>query len=271
MNHHLLVTGEYGHEEFRDVLSGISIPLTLVAVNRLASVAEQSFSLIVLAEPRRNTIDPTIVANLRATHRGTPIVSLLGSWCEGERRSGTPLEGVIAVCASQFRGRLRRFMDAKDSNDPAIWNEPLTATPADSVRHYRVDGSLADKIRDAEVLVLGESAASTAAIADALKLYGVRAVTSRNADVSLQPDIVCFDIQAINSSTIDEIRSATEACPQSWFIAVCGFPRRQDHVELASLNVRSVVSKPFLHVDLIEAISEWKTSKQRDIDASSLL
>ena len=90
----ILISGDYWHEDFRDLFSRLEIPVTMVPTQQIDSVFDREFQLIVLAQSRRNQVSQSMVDYLRSKTPGVPIVVLLGSWCEGENRSGQPLLGV---------------------------------------------------------------------------------------------------------------------------------------------------------------------------------
>ena len=90
-------------------------------------------ALVVSRRSRRDQIEPETVEFLRKKFAGIPIVNLLGSWCEGETRSGNPLPGVIRVYWHQWNGQYGKFVSQLKANQITDWHQPPTATIGDRV------------------------------------------------------------------------------------------------------------------------------------------
>src|SRR5208283_5844085 len=56
------------------------------------------------------------------------IIAILGSWCEGESRSGRPLPGMIRMDWHQAAVRIRREFPHWSHADGSLWRLPATAT-----------------------------------------------------------------------------------------------------------------------------------------------
>src|SRR4051794_21630350 len=63
---------------------------------------------IVIVESRPGQFSRREVERLHAAEPLARLVALLGTWCEGEERSGRPWPGVVRVPASSWRWRLPR-------------------------------------------------------------------------------------------------------------------------------------------------------------------
>ena len=77
--------GDVDHRDFRDARS------LLADTAELNSGSGKLPQLTVIAQSRPGVVDPQIIARLRRDAPLTAVVSLLGSWCEGETRTGRPL------------------------------------------------------------------------------------------------------------------------------------------------------------------------------------
>jgi len=236
------------------------------------AVAELQFTLIVLGQSRRNTIENSVVDKLRACHPGVPIVVVSGSWCEGEKRSGLPLAGVSLVPSQKFEGRLTRFL-AQDSSDAnAIWQQPLTSTESDRVRNYRIDEQEKTVLENCELTIIGDRYEDCLATSDMLKLYGICPRISESVDdCDPSTEVVCIEGSGVDDALLAKAKAAADEFPAAGIIAIIGFPRPQDRSALTEIGVRSVVAKPFLHSDLVEAIREWQVSRNQSRQSQSVL
>jgi hypothetical protein len=102
--HKILVTGDFWHTDFQKIVSKFDVPVTLVPFDKVETVVEQSYDLVVLAQSRRDQFLDSEVEELITNFPAAPVVGLLGSWCEGESRSGKPYPGVIQVYWHQWEG-----------------------------------------------------------------------------------------------------------------------------------------------------------------------
>ena len=132
-DHHILFTGDFWHTDFQSIISSIDVPITLVPLEKSASVVDQKFDLIVIAQSRRDQFSSAEVEKIQTTFSNTPIVSLLGSWCEGETRSGTPYPGLIRVYWHQWQGRYQKFVSQLADANLTDWHAPATSSIADRI------------------------------------------------------------------------------------------------------------------------------------------
>ena len=94
----------------------------------MAAMAESPLAphgiLLVQAYPGQYSAEA--IDRLRAAAPLARLIALLGSWCEGEPRSGLPLPGVVRIywreAAVRFRRELPRWFEADSA-----WALPVTA------------------------------------------------------------------------------------------------------------------------------------------------
>ena len=107
----ILVTGDYWHSDFKDLIAGSLVSTTLVTIDKFLHLTgsepsgstplvieeEGTFDLVVIAQSRQGQFDQSLIDAVKAFAGTTPVVMMLGSWCEGELRSDQPAEGVTRV------------------------------------------------------------------------------------------------------------------------------------------------------------------------------
>src|SRR5690349_7541486 len=90
------IIGDVDHADFREAIA------LLRAQSRVVASADALPELIVVAQSRPDSITSAQVEPFRRWAPLAGVVTLLGSWCEGETRTGRPLPGVERIYWYQF-------------------------------------------------------------------------------------------------------------------------------------------------------------------------
>ncbi len=101
----------------------------LTALDRDEPMAD----LIVIAQAYPDEFSLEAVEAIRRRIPYVPLVGLLGSWCEGEGRSGTPWPGAVRVYWHQWFPRCRRELNGLTSGRPTVWTLPATTPEEERV------------------------------------------------------------------------------------------------------------------------------------------
>ena len=255
---HILVSGDYWHDDFRDQFSSIDCPATMVPLERIETAIDRDYQLIVLAQSRRDQIPQATVDGLRAKLPDVPIVVLLGSWCEGANRSGNPLIGVNQVPWHQWDSRFEKFCTQIRDGVKSDWHLPLTASVSDRVRDFTPAVNVVEELSGCRVLVSAQQRSTFESIADLLKFYQC---TSRWAEslAHSQPtdevDVLLVDGNTASEELVDRILELNSRCEDVPVIAMLNFPRKRDMGLLSEIGVEEVVSKPFTPDELVIPMS----------------
>lgn len=251
----MLVTGDYWHNDFEELIRNSCNSTTLMPLNRLFdnSVTEMKCSLIVIAQSRRNQFDAAVVERLLKTFPNVPVAALSGSWCEGESRSGSPFPGVVRVYWHQWQGRLDSFRRQLDQGQIATWNLPRTYSIADRV----VRDLESSRIEFDEQTLVGISAltpASYSMLKDVCDSAGVESVWADtigdDEELERKPQLVLLEANSMSPHFVSRIRGLKKKFSEATFIATLNYPRRYD-LELARREgVEHIISKPFSLADL---------------------
>jgi hypothetical protein len=129
----ILLTGDYRRGEFAGLVAEMSQAAEVVQVDDLNAAVDwlqgqAPVDLVVVAQGRPGQFSHSQLEAIRRTAPLAPIVALLGSWCEGETRSGSPWAGVTRVYWHQWRERFRPEIARLSRGEPGAWTQPLTAT-----------------------------------------------------------------------------------------------------------------------------------------------
>ncbi|MGD9722612.1 MAG: hypothetical protein AB7O59_14870 [Pirellulales bacterium] len=226
-----------------------------VAVDRVADLPaaaarlEQranSYDLVVLCQRYPGSISELEIDDLRRRAPLTRFWRMLGSWCEGEQRTGRPPAGCLGTYWHQA-SRLGRELAAARQGWVPIWAQPVTATAEEralaALNVRRPD-------RGNRITVCAEHAQAAAALAEACAAGGYLPQIAPQQAALLAPAAIVWDTtaeKAADPACVAKLRHHAGNAP---LIALVGFPRPGDMAAAARAGVATVVSKPFFIQDL---------------------
>jgi len=139
----MLLIGDFEQPEFRATADATAEWLARGTVVRRASRLEPALDacqaasdfpdLIVLAQARPGEFDSATLHRLRRWAPLARVIDILGSWCAGESRSGTPLAGVVRLYWHEAPAYLKREFQRQQGGNCPDWGLPVTATEFDRV------------------------------------------------------------------------------------------------------------------------------------------
>ena len=267
-NCRILITGDYWHDDFRDFVTQFNSPVTMIPQEQIGSAGSlQNFDLVILAESRRGQMDRKTVETLQKSLPTSPMVSLLGSWCEGEQRSGDAIPGVVRVYWHQWEGRYKDFLNALSEDKVANWALPATANesdriqaavPAESERNLQRPHFLS-QTSPGMIGVSTRKRESYEMLADAVSTSDWNAfwIEQSSLPASRMPEfrVICIEADSVSDEIERRVSQFKKAYPMVPIIAVLNFPRVDDAYNAQSMGIHRVVSKPFQLVDLNHAIN----------------
>jgi hypothetical protein len=265
--------GEVDHPDFRDALA------LLRSTGRIVDSAAAQPELIVIAQSRPDVIDRRDVDRLRLSAPLAGIVGLMGTWCEGETRTGRPWPGVTRLYWYEFPAWWRRQMRLRAAGRCPDWarcgDVPLpdikppelkSSCPAPSPlrggmgRGSSGVSSTESAFTSRGIVELCLPRRETAdVIADVLHSAGYATVWHRTAEGAPVVRGIAAGIwdggQLDDREFTDLIlfcrRLARQRAP---VIALLDFPRR-DRVDYATeIGAAAVLGKPWMNWALIDAI-----------------
>lgn len=272
-NIRILVTGEYWHSDFRGLTSSPTATITLCPFEQLISFdGRESVDLVVIAQGRRGVLADDSIEFIQSTFATTPKVALLGSWCEGEVRSGTPWPGIPRVYWHQWEGRFQQFLHCLEDNEIHPWQSPATSSLADEAiagPHF------GDDEFHGIVAVSAWTKTQYSMIEDALSAFGARSCWVERAtwdgEAKDLVKAVIIDDDSLTGDLETRIRWIFSTFGQVPLVLVLGFPRKDEVDSLKAMGVGAVVSKPFKLGDLkhaiLKATNERFGSKSVEVDA----
>lgn len=255
----VLLTGDYWHRDFATIISGLKFPITLQPLDGVVSNQPKNtdYQLVIIAQSRRGQFEIGKVEQLRDRFANVPIVSLEGSWCEGESRSGNPIPGLIHIYWHQWQGRLDNFLCRLKNHAPSSWHLPKICSISDRILHE----SEFEPIRletDAVVGISALTADGFSMLREAFEHTGHRTIwieqmDLRNGEPST-PTVVLIEGNSLTLEMENRMRTVRLQFRQSPMILILNFPRSHEFDRARKLGVAGIVSKPFELGNLYSAV-----------------
>lgn len=261
------MSGDYWQEDFKSLLTSINVHMTMTPIEKLSLMKdnEERFDLIVLAQSRRNQVDDSIVRFLQTEFPGMPIAFVLGSWCEGETRSGEPVPGVVRVYWHQWKGQYDKFVQQLETSGITDWHLPATATVADRIEQGKAPDN------DVCRLIIGISAWTQTQyemVADALTTLGYRARWLERSIWDAQAfrllSAICIDANSLTDDLVNRVSWLRTTFPDRPMVLILNFPRADEVASASDLGIAEVLAKPFELAELHAALKRATESVIRE-------
>ena len=119
----VLAIGDATRCEFQHVVDSLQRMTELRLVDDVPETPDTDTDLIIFLQAYTKQFSATAVGQLRRSLPLMPMVVVLGAWCAGEQRTGSPLVGPFRVFADEWdETELLRFRDGNAS----LWTQPPT-------------------------------------------------------------------------------------------------------------------------------------------------
>ncbi|MGA2255692.1 MAG: hypothetical protein ABSG53_13685 [Thermoguttaceae bacterium] len=245
----ILLIGDIARPEFcqADIaLEGLADVNRFAGVEAaIAALAEGLFAAhgIVLAQAYPDQFSAVSIDRLRSQVPLARIIAILGSWCEGEPRSGRPLPGVIRIYWYQAAVRIRREFPRWFQSEGSAWQLPATATDEERLLAStraplpKGNGLVVIWTRRPEMENLLSDACRKVGYATAW-LHPRRPAQVQGAVAAI------YDGASLDAAGLAELRQATTAVSPAPALALLDAPRIQDY-RLARTLGAAVLAKPF--------------------------
>ena len=278
----ILLVGNTDRSEFRQARADIEGAGLVVAAPDVSSAlsilakTEIEPGLIVLAQGYPGEFSPAEVDRLRRAAPLARVLGLLGSWCEGEIRTGHPWPGAIRVYWHQWQASFQREFHWLRGGETSTWSLPATASEEERLlalpplvpTTLRGDEAPSRSVKgghDEPALVTISTPwfDSYDWLASACARRDYRAIWFRPRSV-LPPcpvAIAIFDAPddpEQQRASLELLVAATGSAP---IVALADFPRARDRDRLLALGTAAVLSKPFLIADLF-----WEIERLLAVD-----
>ena len=212
-------------------------------------------SLIVIAQSYPGQFSAAAIDRLRRAAPLARLVGLLGSWCEGEMRTGKPWPGVIRLYWHQWSVRSGQELQQLIAGHGSTWGLPITATDEERLL---AAAELPLPKRHGLIAIHSRERSMADWLADACGACGYATVwlrPSHPARVQGATAII-YDGSGCEDEEIDEIsRLAAELTPVA-LLAILHFPRIEHHERALAAGAAAVFAKPISVDDLVWQLEE---------------
>ena len=209
----------------------------------LLEAQERSPEVIVVAQSRPGAVSQYEIERLRREAPLARIVGLLGSWCEGEARSGRPWPGVERVYWHQWPGWVQRELGGSSTlPQTATMEERLLAGAGLPSSYEGWTGVIAICSQRRELAELW---------IDALRACGATAVAFDGPPEQVSGiTAAIWEADGCDHAQAAEIRRLATAVRPAPVVAVLVFPRLEEHQRAMAAGAVAVLSKPLMLPDL---------------------
>ncbi len=256
-----LLIGDTDRPEFHEAAAWLTKQgaLAVVDIPSAVSAMQGDFvpAIIVIAESWPGQFSRRELDCLRRAAPLARIVGLLGSWVEGETRTGKPWPTLLRMYWHQAVVRLKREIEQADDRENSRWSLPITA--GDNEGLLLESDVLQSDLHSTDVIAICARHRETAeALGDVCRTRGWGTVWLRSfpSDTPLRVSAVLFDLGRGDTAELKAIASLKTVTEDTPIIALVAFPRAEDIERLRSAGATSVVSKPFMSADLIWSIEQ---------------
>ncbi len=261
------LVGEVDHADFADAVDLLRSTAQLVATPAVPP------ELVVVAQSRPGAVPDETIQSLRREAPLAGVVGLLGTWCEGESRTGRPWPGVERLYWYEFPAWWRRQLALRAEGycpDWARWGDGgsrLAACGRSEASILNPQSAIRNRPRG--LIVLSAAVRETAgALADALGRAGYATLwqpPSRPAAVVRGATAGIWDGGQLNGR---EAKRLAGFCRQlsrdrAPVVALLDFPRRDRCQRVRELGASAVLGKPWLNADLVAMIEQIADDRAR--------
>lgn len=251
----MLLVGDIGRAEFApcaETLENAGLVLgvrDLPAAAELLAPREVAPDLLVLLQAFPGQFDPGQLERLRRLAPLAPIVVVLGTWCEGEMRSGEPLPGTIRVYWHQWPAAAPRQLARLRAGQSCAWALPPTAAPEERLLADAGCGPGPERCLVALCTPRFACADWLAAVCRAAGCPSLWIRPSRPVWVE-GVGMVLFDGTDLTGPELERLSGLSRRLPEVPMIALVDFPRIDDQERILRAGAAAVLSKPVDAEDL---------------------
>jgi hypothetical protein len=250
--HSTLLIGDTARPEFRDADRVLADDAQVIRFAGIESATETlaedlpAVQTIILFQAYPDQFSAAAIHYLSNLAPLARLIVIQGSWCEGESRSGHPLQGVTRMYWHQAAVRIRRELHFGLDAFGSAWQLPLTATDEERLLESidaplpKGNGLIALWTRRPEMEELLSDACQWSGFATTW-LHPRRPGRVRGASHAI------YDGAAMDAAGVAELTQFTTAVSPAPVVALLDVPRIQD-VRLARSLGAEVLAKP-LRVD----------------------
>ncbi|MGE0607215.1 MAG: hypothetical protein AB7O62_08995 [Pirellulales bacterium] len=250
-----LFIGDRAHGEFVAAANDLEAHATsrfadsVEAAVRLLATEDEEPALAIVARIRPGDISARQIERLRRAAPLARIVELLGTWCDGELRSGQPLTATIRVPCHLWPVWFRR--EVRDTSHPG-WPGPVTA----SAEERLLDHAAATPHRTGLIVIRGCDTDGAAWLAQVCRHAGYATAGLESTPSGRIAGVTAGIWQAgiRYEQHWSDLRTLIAAVAPAPVVCSLGFPRPEEIDRAIALGARQVLAQPLLVEDLLASL-----------------
>ncbi len=255
----ILLVGATDRSEFRRARSAIDALGRVVCVRDTKSAVAAVGSgqvvpdVIVVVQSYPARFSHQEIDRLRRQAPLARVIGLMGSWCEGEARTGKPWPAAIRIYWHQWPERSAAELGRLRRGECSAWGLPLTATEEERLL-LEADGRGTPRQGLIAIYTpVGEMEEYLAAACHNRGYSTVWLRPPRFAHVQGATAAV-FDGSDCCGEELARLRQLSETLHPAPVVAMLAFPRIEQHDRALAVGAAAVVSKPFRLEDLFRTL-----------------
>lgn len=249
----ILAIGDLTVPEFADAAESlarcgaVSVP---DAAATLAAITEGfAPAVIILAERWPGEFAASHVDALRRAVPLARFVTVLGTWLEGETRTGRPRAGSLRVYWHRW-AEFSPALEARSPDSASAWSFPSTSSDDERLLSaYEIEPATSSVSRSQSLLIaiVARERDAFGSLADICGDRGWQTVWLRNleTETSLHPDAILLDAATTSENELSRVVRLHVSIGRAPIVAIVGFPRFEDVSRWKAAGAATVVSKPF--------------------------
>ena len=259
----ILLLGDTDRIEFADVRVDLNCWGEVQAFNQVAAaaaaLAEGQFApdVIVAAQAFPGQFSHAEIEHLRRLAPLARVVGLMGSWCEGEMRTGSPWPGVVRTYWHQWTARCHREFGRLARGERCPWMLPPTATEEERLL---VDATERRPRCDGLVVIRAPSRETAQWLSAACRSRGFATIWHRSPSAARVEGALAaiFDAADLGAEPCNNLNRLVETLQPAPVIALLAFSRAEDRRQALAAGAAAVLSKPLAVEDLF-----WELDRAR--------
>jgi DNA-binding NarL/FixJ family response regulator len=257
----ILLVGSTRRSEFRQARAALDNQGRVVAVANVEAAAEAMAAgglapdLIIVAQSFPGQFSSASIDRLRRLAPLARLLGLLGTWCEGETRTGQPWPAAIRIYWHEWQSRVEQEIARLREGTCSTWALPITASEEERLL-LLADEPLAG--REGLIAVWTPHFDMQDWLRAACKRRGYETVwiEPHRPMPTLNATAAIFDGNECRGREAQSLRRLADALGPVPIIALLEFPRVDDHTRALAAGARAVLSKPLLIEDLFWQIDQ---------------
>ena len=206
--------------------------------------------VIVIAQAYPGQFSHAAIDQLRRLAPLARVLGLMGSWCEGEMRSGQPWPAAIRVYWHQWPARCGQELGRLAQGECPAWGLPVTASEEERLL---AEADAPWPPRQGLVAIHARSFDVADMLAAACRGCGYATVWLRPPRPARVAGVAAalFDGSDLRGPEGDQLQQLAAALRPAPVVALLDFPRVEDRDRAVSLGAAAVLSKPLHLGDLL--------------------